>query len=359
MRVSAAASAIQQCYESGAISYPRAASGQLGCAGLASTAALCAGLGIDVASPLPLRNRRAHEPVHVLDASLPGFAGVPQHLLPDDLRFLDRVARAQVRAAVLLPIQRPDTSLLPDWARDLPWWRPAPDFPVGARSAADGCDVAVQAELFDFDAEEVAFECLVREGLGRPSSIAEHAARAVERGFVDASGITRAGEQALEGVPPSLTLPGTAHAVERVIDADPDESAAPGPPADLIERCFQVMPELAPRLRAALRKSDGEGSTRMDPVAVKPAGAGEESHEDASWYWGDRCSELEQSEGEAMDGLELIQGCEMLGGRRERCVSTSDASGLPVGAPGSRESEDLEQENGERSPWGASFPQPW
>lgn len=267
MRVAAAAATLQHRYEAGDISYPRTSSRILGAAGVARVAGLYRGALGSVAEPVVIGPRKPHEAVHVLRGELPGFAGVPQHLLSEELRFLDRVARSNVRAAVPVQIERPDTSALPAWARDLPWWRPGPEFPVEARSGADGCDRVVQAELFDFDAEEVAFEALARESLGRPSSIADHAIRAVERGFVGAGGLTTLGEAALADVPPSLTLPGIAHAVEAVIEDDAGEAGEAGPPGDLIERCFAVMPELAPRLRAALKRGEGDGDSKMAPAA--------------------------------------------------------------------------------------------
>lgn len=288
MRVAAAAATIQARYEAGDISYPRTSARTLGPGAVASAARL----GVSkppLVTETGARGRRPHEAVHVLCEDLPGFRGVPQHLLPVEMQFLDRLARATVRAAVPLPVERPKTSDLPAWARDLPWWRPGPDFPASARSVADGCDLRVRAEIFDFDAEEVAFEALVRESLGRPSSIADHAIRAVERGFVDAQGLTSLGEAALEHVPPSLTLPGIALAVEEAIESDAVESPPEGPPVDLIERCFGLMPELAPRLRAALRRGEGGGDSEMKPAASATAAAtGQDASESDRWYWAAR-----------------------------------------------------------------------
>lgn len=302
MRVAAAAGMIQARYEAGDISYPRTASRTLGAAGAVRVAALCRAPLHGMVEPVVDVVRKPHEAVHVLRVDMPGFAGVPQHLLPVEMRFLDRVARATVRAAVPLQVERPDTRPLPPWARELPWWRPGPDFPPEARSRADGCDLVVQAELFDFDAEEVAFEALARESLGRPSSIADHAIRAVERGFVDASGITALGHAALADVPPSLTLPGIAHAVEAVIEGDVPEGSAEGPPADLIERCFGVMPELAPRLRAALKRGEGGGDSEMKPAAESPAGKnGSEPSEAERAYWERRLTAAAETDGISPD----------------------------------------------------------
>lgn len=273
MRVATAGAVIQRAYEAGAISYPRTSARSLGASGRATVS----GWGVrgDEAlefapAPDPRAGRRPHEAVHVLTERLPGvLGGVPQHLLPESALFLDRLARSNVRAASRLPVERPKTDDLPAWARGLDWWRPAGDFPAAARSVEDGCDFVAQPKLFEFDAEEVAFEALVRERLARPSSIVEHAVRAVARGFVSAEGLAAAGHAALVDMPPSLMMPGLAHAVEDLLERDWGAAGAqPGPPVDLIERCFELMPELAPRLRSALARGDGDGDSGLKPAAV-------------------------------------------------------------------------------------------
>lgn len=399
MRVAAAASTIQRSYEAGEISYPRTSARTLGAAGVSHVAGLGVALPPMVFESFPQATRRPHEAVHVLTDALPGFSGVPQHLLPESMRFLDRVARATVRAAVPLQIERPDVSALPQWARDLPWWRPGPDFIPQARSAADGADRVARAELFDFDAEEVAFETLVREGLGRPSSVAEHALRAAERGFVDARGLTTLGENALVGVPPSLTVPGIAHAVEAVIEADDAAGAAEGPPGDLVELCFGVMPELAPRLRAALRKGEGDGGSEMKPASAAVVDQSDsDASEAARAYWERRSTPRAATEADPCELADPLDTAVLDAATRQRAVrhstatdaaasSTDDSDAIsregsetcaaltavavgpdeltwpidrvPLGAVGVGEDDGLELDDDDRTSYAAGGPKPW
>lgn len=285
-RVAGADAQIQRHYESGALSYPRTLAGPVSAAGRAAVE----GWGVRVSAVAPaaeLTVRRPHDPLMVYDAHLPGVVGgVPQHLLPESSLLLDRVARAMVRAAVDLPIERPETSGLPAWAQDLAWWRPSPDAPRAALSQADGCGLHAEAMWMDLDADEIALVGLLEAGLGRPSSLADHAHRAAERGFVGPEGLTELGAEVISEQPPSLREPGLAQAVEAVIDADrPD--APSGVPADLIERCFDLMPELAPSLRRALAGGEdggGAGDLRPeDPIDALAQRRGADGETDTFW----------------------------------------------------------------------------
>lgn len=286
MRVVAAAARVQRSYEDGQISYPRTAARSVGPAGLAALSGVLRGRELPAAARRPPETtagvRRPHEAIYPTTERLPGLAGgVPQNLLREADLLVDRLARAQLRSLMVLPIEVPDTRSLPEWARSLAWWRPAPDFPAEARSEADGTSLMVQGEFVAYEADEIAFGVLAREGLARPSSIAEHAHRAAERGFVDAEGLTPAGAEAIAGAPVSLREPEVARQIEGVIASDDLEAAQPGPPVDLIQRAFAVVPELAPVMEARLEKrgDDGRGGVLAPSASAVAAAPGDDGRD--------------------------------------------------------------------------------
>jgi hypothetical protein len=252
-----AAAQVQRAYEGGDISYPRTMSRELSAPALQSLSTAL--MRHDIAFPMPVAASRSHAAIYPLKSVLPGIQqGVPQTALSADDALIDRLVRAWVRGVAPYPVEVPKKNELPDWAAALNWWRPAEATPWAAQSVADDFGPQVGMEVVDYSADEIAFRALLRERLGRPSSMVEHAVKAAERGFVDGAGLTDAGRRVVKAAPQGLQDVAVAQAMEVVLEGDWDGAGGEAMDApqtavlDWVAQALSLSPTLVPALRMAV-----------------------------------------------------------------------------------------------------------
>lgn len=257
MPMAQAAAQVQRSYEGGDISYPRTLSREISAPALQSLSVAL--MRHDVHFPAPVAASRSHAAIYPLKSVLPGIQqGVPQTALSADDALIDRLVRAWVRGVAPYPVEVPKKSELPAWAAALNWWRPAEATPWAAQSVADDFGPNVGMEVVDYSADEIAFRALLRERLGRPSSMIEHAVKAAERGFVDATGLTDAGRRVVKASPKGLQDVSIAQAMEAVLEGEWDGTGGEAMDApqtavlDWVAQALSMSPTLVPSLRTAV-----------------------------------------------------------------------------------------------------------
>jgi len=212
--------ALQSVYESGDTSYCRSSSQAFAPAAIPILNRIATMVGLPFNPELI--------PVHALDADgaheaqRPTEAAVDKvvDLLPVDTALLSdeefvlaEIGRVGLSCAAELQIEIPDVRHLPDWAHDLPWERAV------SEPSKDRLHSEVEAGVYEYADDEIAFHHLVSFGLGRPSTLVGHAQRFAERKlYRPQTGVTGKGRRWLELTPPILQAADTSLMMEVVFD---------------------------------------------------------------------------------------------------------------------------------------------
>ena len=255
----AASQTIQSLYEQGSLSYPRSASDALSEASIASLVALLPRVGLPSLARASVPRFEggvgAHEAVHPMPAALRSVnLGIAEWMLQGADRILHRATRHLLRCVAPIDIERPaDTRALPAWAVALDWRRPSSET---AKALLEAEELTIDRGVTFYPPEEIAFRALLAAGLGRPSSVVEHAVHAAERGAVDGLGLTSKGRALLAATPPELANPACSLAVEAVLERayqDAGDEASRADPMALVNRALSPCETLRPQWEAALR----------------------------------------------------------------------------------------------------------
>lgn len=215
-----AADLLQRMYESGDISYPRTSSRGLTDAGIESAARIARAKGliafkkdllpqVDPSSP--------HEAIRVLneDRLRAIDIGKPLKLYDTDRdAALSFVARRTLEAGV--PVQRdyPDISHAPEWAREMEWKR-------DTRRAVLPWRYPDPPQIVSQDLKAALVETMMHNGIGRPSTYAQHAARFADRELLDYKfDLTPKGREWLEFAPVPLKCPATSTRIEALLEME-------------------------------------------------------------------------------------------------------------------------------------------
>lgn len=229
-----AADLLQRMYEAGDISYPRTASRGLTDDGIESAARIARVKGliafkkdllprVDTSSP--------HEAIRVLneDRLRTIDIGKPLKLYDTDRdAALSFVARRTLDAGV--PVQRdyPDLSQAPEWAREVEWKR-------DTRRTILPWRYPDPPQVVSQDIKAALVETMMQNGIGRPSTYAQHAARFAERELLDYKfDLTPKGREWLDFAPDPLKRPDTSARIEALLETEDV------PVAGLVEQVLEI-----------------------------------------------------------------------------------------------------------------------
>ena len=218
---------MQRLYESGRMSYPRSSARAVTGDGLAFVSKIADSHGVRFdGTRLPSyarRGRHAHESPRPLSGKVDISSALL--LLSPDEAVLSLLARHLLACGQPHFLHRPDPSKLPDWARGLKLERKVSQWltPWPRRPATCG--------VRDKPLEETALEILLQHGLGRASTVVQHAQKFASRGLLDERAqLSARGRVWMELTPAVLLDPGTSARIEQAIDAAAeslDADAAP------------------------------------------------------------------------------------------------------------------------------------
>lgn len=215
-----AADLLQKMYESGDISYPRTTSQGLSDAGIESVARIARAKGL-IAFKKDLLPRvdasSAHEAIRVLNEERLRSLDIGKPLKLHDTdrdAALSFVARRTLEAGV--PVQRDyaDLSHAPAWTRDIEWAR-------DARRAVMPWRYPDPPQTVSMDIKAALVDTMMKNGVGRPSTYAQHAARFAERELLDHKfDLTSKGREWLEFAPSALKRADTSVRIESLLETN-------------------------------------------------------------------------------------------------------------------------------------------
>lgn len=234
-----AASAMQQLYEAGKMSYPRSSAHGLTQAGVAAIERIAGRNGIRFSGEdIPrMTEKNAHESPRPLDTSI--RLGLPLRMLCYPDAVLTIITRHLILCGKPRLVEKPNLSNIPDWARDLDWGRD-----VGGGRA--WTERQVKPGMNMFTPEVAAMGVLVRHGLGRPSTQVSHAVKFASRGLVDPLfNLTEKGQQWHAATPEIFLNPMTSIEIENAVET------LEGLPSSRIEKILEM---LDPKTREAVLK---------------------------------------------------------------------------------------------------------
>lgn len=218
--INQAADLLQQMYESGDISYPRTASRGLTDAGIESAARIARARGL-LAFKRDLLPRvgesSPHEAIRVLneDRLRSVDIGKPFKLQGNDRdAALAFVARHTLEAGIPGQRDHPDLSGAPAWARQVEWTR-------DTRRVILPWRYPDPPQVVGRDVKAALVETMMRAGIGRPSTYAQHAARFAERDLLDYKfDLTPKAREWLEFAPEPLKRADTSARIEALLDTE-------------------------------------------------------------------------------------------------------------------------------------------
>jgi DNA topoisomerase I len=220
LNVERAGELLQQMYEAGDISYPRTQSRAFTGAGVDAAARLARLKGImafkrGMVATMTPSTREPHEAIRVLNEGLLARLdiGKPLKLQPTERdAALTIIARQSVCAGI--PVQRavPDLQGAPAWARSIEWHR-------DTRRVVLPWATPDPAPIQTLDPAAAVLTAMSANAIGRPSTVAGHAARFIERGLVDEQLMLSAkGRALLDRAPPGLKNVLTSANIEQLLD---------------------------------------------------------------------------------------------------------------------------------------------
>lgn len=229
-----AADLLQRMYEAGDISYPRTVSRGLTDAGIESADRIARVKGL-IAFKKELLPRvdssSPHEAVRVLNEERLRAIdiGKPLKLYDTDRdAALSFVARRTLDAGV--PVQRdyPDLSQAPEWAQGVEWKR-------DTRRVIMPWRYPEPPQVVCLDIKAALVETMMQNGIGRPSTYAQHAARFAERELLDYKyDLTQKGREWLDFAPPPLKRPDTSARIEALLETEDV------PVSELVEQVLEM-----------------------------------------------------------------------------------------------------------------------
>lgn len=234
MDITQAAELLQQMYEAGDISYPRTSSQGLTVAGIESAARMARAKGLIAFKRdlLPqLDDSSPHEAIRVLneDRLRSLDIGKPLKLHDSDRdAALAFVARRVMEAGI--PGQRdyPDLAQAPEWAKEMEWTR-------DTRRVILPWRYPDPPQAVSRDEKAALVETMMRAGIGRPSTYAQHAARFAERDLLDYKfDLTSKGRDWIETAPDALKRPDTSARIEALLETEDR------PVADLVNQVLEM-----------------------------------------------------------------------------------------------------------------------
>jgi DNA topoisomerase-1 len=247
-KIDAVSQSMQRLYEGGRMSYPRSSASAVTGDGLASISKIADANGVRFdPSKLPMfsrTQRHAHESPRPISGQVD--ISSPLLVLSNDEATLSLLARHLLACGQPHAIHRPDPNALPQWARGIvferkvcQWLRPWP-----RRPASPG--------VRELPIEEAAMELLITNGLGRPSTLVNHAIKFASRGLLDSTmSLTDKAREWISGTPQVLLDVTTSKRIEALIDQsaerdDPD-SAPPRLVRSILDH-FGLWQDVSPKL---------------------------------------------------------------------------------------------------------------
>lgn len=227
IKVDAAAALLQEMYERGEISYPRTANRGFTAAGADVVAQLARVKGIisfkkDALPRVPDTQFAGHEAIRILQPAAAARIDVAKPaLLQPSVRdaALALIARATLEAGVSVTRETADVRSLPRWAQGVQWKRDV------RRVAMPWRVPDVPAER-TFDPAVALVKTMVANGIGRPATWTGHAAKFLDRGYVDVElRLTDKGKRILEQAPAALRDVVTSREIEDLLESGADDVA--------------------------------------------------------------------------------------------------------------------------------------
>ncbi|POZ80195.1 DNA topoisomerase [Burkholderia contaminans] len=227
IKIDAAAALLQEMYEKGEISYPRTPNRGFTGAGADVVAQLARVKGIiafkkDVLPRVPDTQFAGHEAIRILQPDVAARIEVakPVRLQPS-IRdaALALIARSTLEAGVSVIRETADVESLPGWAQGISWKR-------DVRRVAMPWRVSDVPAERTFDLETALVKAMVANGVGRPATWAGHAAKFLDRGYVDGElRLTDKGKRVLEQAPAALRDVVTSREIEGLLESGVDDVA--------------------------------------------------------------------------------------------------------------------------------------
>lgn len=271
MTIQAANTAMQALYERGSLSYPRAGAVGFSESTSAQMTALATDLGLAPVQRLPLWTptpSAAHESPHPASPrALRDALKAPAWMLSDSDRAMARWARQALRQMIGAQDEIADVpDTLPMWLTELRFTRPDPATEPFLAEPFDE-DHDHRAAMTLYDADEIAFRGLTALGLGEPSTLADHAERMVEHGYVDAGGVTQAGRDLAAQTDPALCGMRFAHRADRALGRCSQDAAAVIGDESMLDVLAEAVGEAWPAVAATVDTNTARnGSTPRQPT---------------------------------------------------------------------------------------------
>lgn len=220
----------QRLYESGRMSYPRSDAAAITAQGIATIQSMAQVHGVrfdaDKMPAFSRQGRHAHESPRPLQSAL--NIASPLMVLSDDDAALSLISRHLVTCGQPHAVHTPNPEALPEWARGLKFERKVCQWltPWAKRTVETGMRM--------FPKEEIALALLLRNRLGRPSTLVFHALKFASRELLNSKGLLESkGADWLAQTPEMLRDPRTSQRIEQILSASVDETQFSDPPQEM------------------------------------------------------------------------------------------------------------------------------
>jgi DNA topoisomerase-1 len=229
---------MQRLYEAGRMSYPRSDASAVTPQGIAALQKMAEQHGVRFdpsrVSTFSRNGRHAHESPRPLNGDV--NITFPLLVLSKDEAALSLISRHLISCGQPHAVHSPDASALPAWAKNLPferkvcqWMRP-------------WSKKTIQTGLHIFPKEEIALSLLLKNKLGRSSTVVFHALKFASRGLLDEHArIDDKGADWIRRTPDLLKDPRTSLQIENILSACADESKQGEAPGQLVKSLLESM----------------------------------------------------------------------------------------------------------------------